>query len=200
LIHRPKTVEEYEENTWEDWGVQVGLVPFDPDEPFPERIIENGICSFAPMFKSNVEDEVEGRLWSVYGSAWCAGQVYSDNGIQGPWVRASENVSLPIGDWSDGGPENMQVTRTRGGLYIMYWAANLLQIENGLAYALSKDGVNWENAPDNADGSIVTSGKAGKFVAPAPCPIHSFAHPARFSRVGYEGQRFHFIFYRVRLE
>ena len=37
--------------------------------------------------------------------------------------------------------------------------------------------MNWENALDNADGSIVTSGKAGKFVAPAPYPYTALRTP-----------------------
>jgi len=156
---------------WEDWGAQEGI---DPDHtPFPERVVENGICSFSPMYKSAFPGEPQGRRWAFYGSAWDTGQAYSDAGIQGPWVRAPTGNPRPIGNWSDGGPEIPLVFRASTGIYMLIWAANLLQVEHGLAFAWSKDGVNWEDST----GCETRTGRAGCMLPVAPPPHVSFRTP-----------------------
>jgi len=175
LIPRPTSVEAYNEQAWEDWGAQEGI-PFDPDTPFPERIVENGICSLSPTYKSARPEDPEDRIWTIYGSAWYQGLAYSDSGIRGPWIRADspEINPAPIGDWGNGGPENAQIVKSSSGVYLMFWAANLVQIEHGLAFAWSKDGVNWEDA--TGDG-VCTGGKAGYMIEPAPRPHQALRTP-----------------------
>mgnify|MGYP006090101629 CR=1 FL=1 len=174
LLPRPTSLEEFNENAFEDWGVPEGLDPFDPDEPFPERIIENGICSFAPVYKSALAEDPDDRLYTVYGTGWDIGAAYSDDGVRGSWYRKNKDGNhLPIGDWGDGGPENPQVTLTSSGIYVMWWAANLLQVEHGLAFAWSKDGVNWEDAT----GDGVHTGSAGYMLEVAPYPYQALRTP-----------------------
>ena len=124
-------------------------------------------------YRSALPDDPPGRLWAFYGSGWDTGQCYSDTGVLGPWTRAPTGNPRPIGNWSDGGPENPLVFRSRSGIYLLIWAANLLQVEHGLAFAWSKDGVNWE---DNTGGGIRT-GKAGYMIPVSPPGHVAFRTP-----------------------
>ena len=157
---------------WEDWGRREGLACA-PNCPFPERIVENGICSFSPAYRSAVPGDPAQRRWAFYGSAWDTGQAYSDHGVRGPWVRAAVGNPRPIGNWSDGGPENPLVVRSRSGIYVLIWAANLLQVHHGLAFAWSKDGVHWERS----SGGGVHTGRAGYMIPVAPAPHSSVRTP-----------------------
>ena len=124
-------------------------------------------------YRSALPDDPPGRLWAFYGSGWDTGQCYSDTGVLGPWTRAPTGNPRPIGNWSDGGPENPLVFKSRSGVYLLIWAANLLQVEHGLAFAWSKDGVNWE---DNTGGGIRT-GKAGYMIPVSPPGHVAFRTP-----------------------
>ena len=55
----------------------------------------------------------------------------------------------------------------------MIWAANLLQVEHGLAFAWSKDGVHWEDAT----GDGIHTGRAGYMILVSPPPHVSFRTP-----------------------
>ena len=99
------------------------------------------------MFRSAIPGEPPGPKWVFYGSAWNTGQAFSDHRVRGPWVRAPTGNPRPIGNWTDGGPEHplaFKASARSGGVYLLIWAANLLQVEYGLAIAWSKDGVHWE--------------------------------------------------------
>jgi hypothetical protein len=160
---------------WEDWGKPEGLACAHKtggnDCPFPERIVENGICSFSPSYKSAIAGDPEDRIYAFYGSAWITGQCYSDHGVEGPWVRLKD--PRPIGNWGDGGPENPLVFKSKSGVYMLIWAANLLQVDHGLAFAWSLDGVNWQNAT----GAGIHTGAAGYMLPVAPAPHVSVRTP-----------------------